>query len=175
MSKFVKVATTDEMATQPVKCVEVDGKKIALFKVEDTLYAVSDTCTHRGGPLAEWEVEGTEVTCPWHGAKFDLRTGAVLGPPAQRGVKSYAVKLTGRAEKSRSRFDVAVPPPGPHPRRPLVSEWRRWRRRSERHERRAMKGPRVPPATSLQPEAARRLASMSTARSGRLGSVEHPV
>jgi len=45
--------------------------------------------------LSEGAVEGTEVTCPWHGAKFDLRTGAVLGPPARQGVRSYAVRVTG--------------------------------------------------------------------------------
>ncbi len=96
MSKFVKVATTDEMANQLAKHIEMDGEKIALFKVGGAFYALSDTCTHRGGPLSEGDVEGTEVTCPWHGAKFDLRTGAVLGPPAQTGVKVYPVKVTGR-------------------------------------------------------------------------------
>jgi 3-phenylpropionate/trans-cinnamate dioxygenase ferredoxin subunit len=45
--------------------------------------------------LSEGEVEGAEVTCPWHGAKFDIRTGAVLGPPAPQGVKSYPVRVTG--------------------------------------------------------------------------------
>jgi 3-phenylpropionate/trans-cinnamate dioxygenase ferredoxin subunit len=96
MAKFVKLATTDEMANQSARCVEVEGLKIALFKSEDAFCALSDTCSHRGGPLSEGDVEGTEVTCPWHGAKFDLRTGAVLGPPAQTGVKSYPVRVTGR-------------------------------------------------------------------------------
>lgn len=95
MSKFVKVATTDEIADQPAKCVEVDGQKIALFRAEGTFYALSDTCTHRGGPLSEGDLEGAVVTCPWHGAKFDVMTGAVLGPPARTGVKSYPVKVTG--------------------------------------------------------------------------------
>lgn len=45
--------------------------------------------------MSEGELEGAEVTCPWHGAKFDIRTGAVLGPPAQQGVKSYPVRVTG--------------------------------------------------------------------------------
>ena len=95
MSKFVKVTTVDEMADQPTKCIEVDGEKIAVFMVDRAFYALSDTCTHRGGPLSEGEVAGAEVTCPWHGAKFDLRTGAVLRPPAQMGVKSYPVRVTG--------------------------------------------------------------------------------
>ena len=84
------------MANQSARCIEVEGEKVALFKSQDAFCALSDTCTHRGGPLSEGDVEGTEVTCPWHGAKFDLRTGAVLGPPARTGVKSYAVRVTGR-------------------------------------------------------------------------------
>ena len=96
MGTFVKVATTDEMTEQPVKCVEIDGKKIALFDVQGEIFALSDTCTHRGGPLSEGEVEGTTVTCPWHGAQFDVRTGGILGPPATIGVKSYPVRVTGK-------------------------------------------------------------------------------
>lgn len=96
MGKFVKVTTLDEMADQSARCVEVEGEKVALFKSGDAFCALSDTCTHRGGPLSEGDVAGTEVTCPWHGARFDLRTGAVLGPPAATGVRSYPVRVTGR-------------------------------------------------------------------------------
>jgi nitrite reductase/ring-hydroxylating ferredoxin subunit len=67
----------------------------ALFDVQGEVFALSDTCTHRGGPLSEGELEGTMVTCPWHGAEFDVRTGGVLGPPAATGVQSYPVKVTG--------------------------------------------------------------------------------
>ena len=95
MAQFIKVATTDELGDQQAKLVEVEGQKIALFRVDGTVNALSDTCTHRGGPLSEGAVEGAEVTCPWHGAKFDIRTGAVLGPPAQQGVRSYPVRITG--------------------------------------------------------------------------------
>src|SRR3989442_13861518 len=101
MSKFVKVATTDEMANQLAKHIEMDREKIALFKVGGAFYALSDTCTHRGGPLSEGDVEGTEVTCPWHGATFDLRTGAVLGPPAQTGVKRSEERRVGKECRSR--------------------------------------------------------------------------
>ena len=95
MPHFIKVATTDELADQQAKLVELEGQKIALFRVDGALYALSDTCTHRGGPLSEGELEGAEVTCPWHGAKFDIRTGAVVGPPAPQAVKSYPVRVTG--------------------------------------------------------------------------------
>ena len=95
MARFIKVATIDELADQQAKLVELEGQKIALFRVDGAFHALSDTCTHRGGPLSEGELEGAEVTCPWHGAKFDIRTGAVLGPPAAQGVKSYLVRVTG--------------------------------------------------------------------------------
>ena len=95
MAHFVKVATTDELEDQQAKLVEVEGQKIALFRVDGIFYALSDTCTHRGGPLSEGAVEETEVTCLWHGAKFDVRTGAVLGAPASQGVKSYRARVTG--------------------------------------------------------------------------------
>ena len=62
---------------------------------EKCFHALSDTCTHRGGPLSEGTVEGAEVTCPWHGARFDIKTGAVMGPPAGREVRSYPVRVTG--------------------------------------------------------------------------------
>jgi 3-phenylpropionate/trans-cinnamate dioxygenase ferredoxin subunit len=95
MPKFVKVATTDELEDQQAKLVEVEGQKIALFRVGEVFYALSDTCTHRGGPLSEGTVEGAEVTCPWHGARFDIKTGAVLGPPAGREVRGYPARVTG--------------------------------------------------------------------------------
>src|SRR5215467_13565317 len=82
MAQFIKVATTADLAPGEAKCVEVAGKKLALFNLEGNFYAIDDTCTHRGGPLSEGEVSGEEVTCPWHGAIYNIKTGAVLGPPA---------------------------------------------------------------------------------------------
>ena len=93
MAQFVKVASTADLAPGEAKCVEAAGKKIALFNLEGTFYAIDDTCTHRGGPLSEGEVSGEEVTCPWHGAVYNIKTGAVLGPPAPRGVARYAVRV----------------------------------------------------------------------------------
>lgn len=65
------------------------GEQIALFNVDSQFFALDNTCTHRGGPLADGE-----VTCP-HGATFDVRTGEVVGPPAQRAVVRYGVRATG--------------------------------------------------------------------------------
>ena len=95
MARFVKVATTDEMAPGQAKMVQVDDKKIALFHVEGGFYALDDTCTHRGGPLSEGEIEGEQVTCPWHGAIYNITSGQVLRPPAPTGVARYTVRVEG--------------------------------------------------------------------------------
>lgn len=95
MARFVKVATTDEMAPGQAKMVQVDDKKIALFQVEGGFYALDDTCTHRGGPLSEGEIAGEQVTCPWHGAIYNITSGQVLSPPAPQGVASYPVRVEG--------------------------------------------------------------------------------
>ena len=95
MTEFVKLAKTGEIAPGEVRAVEAAGKRIALFNVGGTFYAIDDACTHRGGPLCEGLVLGTEVTCPWHGAIFDVSTGSVLGPPAPRDVAHYAVRVEG--------------------------------------------------------------------------------
>lgn len=95
MADFVKVAKTNEIEPGQARLVDVQGKQIALFNVDGEFFALDNTCTHRGGPLAEGAVAGHEVTCPWHGATYDLKTGEVLGPPAPRGVACYGVRVTG--------------------------------------------------------------------------------
>ncbi len=96
MAGFVKVAKTGDVALGSAKMVEVSGKKIAIFNVDGKYYAIDNTCTHRGGPLAEGALEGKEVTCPWHGAVFDVTTGEVLGPPAPKSVSRYEVRVSGK-------------------------------------------------------------------------------
>src|SRR5881397_2019711 len=95
MAEFVKAAATAEIPPGEGKLVEVGGRKIALFNVDGSFHAIDDTCAHRGGPLSQGDLAGKEVTCPWHGATFDVTTGAVLGPPAAQGVARYNVKVTG--------------------------------------------------------------------------------
>ena len=95
MAEFVKAARTDEVAPGQARLVVVKGKEIALFNIDGAYFALANACTHEEGPLAEGEVEGHEVTCPWHGAKFDIRTGEVLRDPAYDAVARYNVRVTG--------------------------------------------------------------------------------
>ena len=95
MAEFVKVAKTDEIAPGQSKMLEVNGKKIAIFNVAGSFHAIDDTCSHRGGSLSQGMIEGENVTCPWHGAVFDIRSGEVLGPPAPKGGARYNVRVDG--------------------------------------------------------------------------------
>jgi nitrite reductase/ring-hydroxylating ferredoxin subunit len=90
---FVKVAETKDIQTSQMRAVEVNGEKVCLSNVEGRYYAIGNVCTHMGGPLAEGKIEGFEVQCPWHGSKFDIRTGNVVSPPAMRAEPTYEVKV----------------------------------------------------------------------------------
>lgn len=74
--------------------LEVDGEPVAVFNVAGEFCAVQDVCTHDGGGLAGGAVEGDVVVCPRHGARFCLRTGAVLGPPAYEPIRTFATRVT---------------------------------------------------------------------------------
>src|SRR5690242_5082725 len=92
---LVKVATVQEILPGKSKQAKVGGKTLALFNVNGTFYAIDDTCPHRGASLAEGELEGHQVICPWHAATFDVTTGAHLCPPARSDVASYKVQIVG--------------------------------------------------------------------------------
>lgn len=95
MGKFVKVATKSEIADQSAKSVEIGDRQIALFNLGDRIYAIDDTCPHNGGPLSEGSVEGEEVECPWHGSRFNIKTGEVTAQPALENVATYNVRVSG--------------------------------------------------------------------------------
>lgn len=95
MSKTVKVAQTSDLSPGTGKVVQADGRNIALFNVEGTFFAIDNTCTHRGGPLGEGNLSTDTVECPWHGAHFNVKTGAVTRRPALAGVRSFPVKVEG--------------------------------------------------------------------------------
>jgi len=95
MPQLIKVADKKSLESSNAIMVEAAGQKIVIFKVGSNCYAIGDTCTHRGGPLSEGEIDGTTVTCPWHGAKFDVTSGKVLEPPAKSDVPSYKVIVEG--------------------------------------------------------------------------------
>ena len=95
MGERVKVANLSELPPGTGRQVQASGRAVAVFNVDGTIHAIDGTCTHRGGPLGEGKLNGTVVTCPWHGGEFDVMTGAVLGPPPTQGVRAYRVLIEG--------------------------------------------------------------------------------
>jgi 3-phenylpropionate/trans-cinnamate dioxygenase ferredoxin subunit len=95
MAQFVSVAKVSELSERSVKCIEVAGRRIALFNLNGTFYALADDCTHEGGSLSEGEIHGGEVECPLHGARFDIKSGKVTLDPADADVARYNVRVTG--------------------------------------------------------------------------------
>jgi nitrite reductase/ring-hydroxylating ferredoxin subunit len=76
---------------------------ILLYKKGETICAIGETCSHAGGPLAEGEVIGNEVQCPWHASRFDLCTGEVRGGPATVSQVRYEARMqNGQIEVRRS-------------------------------------------------------------------------
>ena len=94
-ANFIKVAQQGDLAPGQVKSVSVNGTQIALCNVHGVYYAIDDACTHRSALLSEGDLIGKEITCPLHGAIFDVTTGEVLEGPAGEGVTCYAVRLAG--------------------------------------------------------------------------------
>ncbi len=95
MSKFVTVARTTEIAPGTVKVVRVDGVPIGVANVDGEYYAFGDVCTHDDGPVAEGELDGYQIECPRHGARFDVRTGAVKLLPAVVPIPVYPLRVEG--------------------------------------------------------------------------------
>ena len=95
---WVAVADVKEIVPGSPKVVDLENLRIALFNVEGPeggLYAIEDVCTHDDGPVAEGTVDGSVIECPRHGAKFDIKTGAVICMPAVTPIRTFPVRVNG--------------------------------------------------------------------------------
>lgn len=92
---FVRVGRVDAVASGEMRVFEVAGEAVNIANADGRLYAFDDTCTHAGCSLADGELEGTTVTCSCHGSQFDVTSGAVVRGPAERPVRSRAVRIEG--------------------------------------------------------------------------------
>ncbi len=93
--EYVAVGTVEELKDGERLFVEIDGKPIMVLKLAGQYYAIADVCSHDDGPVGEGELEGYEIICPRHGARFDIRTGKVLALPAFVDIPSYPVRIVG--------------------------------------------------------------------------------
>jgi 3-phenylpropionate/trans-cinnamate dioxygenase ferredoxin subunit len=90
---WVQAGNEGDVGAGEAIVVEVGGKRLALCNTGEGLYAIDDQCTHDGGPLDQGKLDGREIECPRHGARFDVTTGRALCLPAVRPVKTYPVRV----------------------------------------------------------------------------------
>jgi len=90
---YEKVANIQDLQEGSLMKVESGGNPVVLSMVNGKVYEIDAVCSHEGGPLEEGTLEGYEVECPWHGSKFDVRTGEVRNPPAETPQSVYEVKV----------------------------------------------------------------------------------
>jgi len=93
IEEYQRVAEKKELQEGGLLKVEADGEYIVLSMINGRIYAIDAVCSHEGGPLEDGTLDGYEVECPWHGSKFDVRTGEVTNPPADTPQSVYEVKV----------------------------------------------------------------------------------
>jgi 3-phenylpropionate/trans-cinnamate dioxygenase ferredoxin component len=93
MSEWVTVAKADEIKFGEFRVADVDGMQIVIFNLDGEYYAIEDVCTHDGGQLTGGTIEGAEIVCPRHGARFCIKTGAALTAPAYEAVATFPIKV----------------------------------------------------------------------------------
>ena len=93
MNDWIRVCTVAELLPGEFQVAWDGDMPIAVYNIDGEYYAVEDTCTHDGGELAGGELHGFEVECPRHGARFDLRDGSVMAPPAVVPIQVFPVRV----------------------------------------------------------------------------------
>ncbi len=95
MRAYRKIFSLEKLPEGGKVQVEVDGMEIGLFRVNGTVYAIDNICSHARAPLSDGELDGYEIACPLHGARFDIRSGEAKTAPAFEPVACYDVKVEG--------------------------------------------------------------------------------
>ena len=105
MSGWVDVIDENALADGENIVIDVDGTDIAVFKIEGGFYAIEDVCSHDGAEIASGELDGYEIICPRHGARFCVKTGAVKSPPAYENIEVFPVRIeNGKVHVRDNRF-----------------------------------------------------------------------
>ena len=106
MSEWVTVAQTEQVAPGERWVIDIDDTQIVVFNLDGQYYAIEDVCTHDGGQLTGGAVEGDQIICPRHGARFCIRTGAALSAPAYEPTSTCPVRVeNGEVQVRDNRWD----------------------------------------------------------------------
>ena len=101
--EFYEIATVDDLPNGERLFIEIDENFLVVFNIAGHFYAIEDLCSHDDGPLGDGDLEGHEVVCPRHGARFDVRSGKALTLPAVEDISAYPVRLRD------DKIDVGLP------------------------------------------------------------------
>lgn len=106
MSDWITVCPAQALADKEHLVIDVDGVDVAVFNLDGQFYAIEDVCSHDGAEIASGELEGDEIICPRHGARFCIRTGAVKAPPAYEDIACFPVRIQdGMIQVRDDRWD----------------------------------------------------------------------
>lgn len=93
MIDWIEAVAENALAEGEHIIIDMDGTNVAVFKLEGNFYALEDVCTHDGTEIASGTIEGVEIICPRHGARFCIKTGAVKSPPAYEDIHCFPVRI----------------------------------------------------------------------------------
>ena len=106
MTDWIDVCAENALADSENIIVDVDGTDVAIFKIAGQFYAIEDVCSHDGAEIASGELDGDEIICPRHGARFCVKTGAVKCAPAYEDIDTFPVRIEeGRLQITDNRWD----------------------------------------------------------------------
>ncbi len=106
MSDWIEVVDENALENGQHTVVDVDGAEVAVFKIDGQFYAIEDVCSHDGAEIASGELEGDEIVCPRHGARFCVKTGKVLCAPAYEDIDCFPVRVEkGTVQVRDDRWD----------------------------------------------------------------------
>jgi 3-phenylpropionate/trans-cinnamate dioxygenase ferredoxin subunit len=93
MPDWINVFNENALMNGENSVIDIDGTDIAIFKIGNEFFAIEDVCSHDGTEIASGELDGEEIICPRHGARFCVKTGAVKSAPAYENIHSYPVRI----------------------------------------------------------------------------------
>lgn len=101
--EFIEVASVQDLPEGERLFLEIDDQELVILNIAGHLFAIGDVCSHDNGPLGEGELDGHEIICPRHGARFDVRNGNVTALPAVEDIPAYPVRIKG------DRIEIGLP------------------------------------------------------------------
>ncbi|MGH8743592.1 MAG: non-heme iron oxygenase ferredoxin subunit [Burkholderiales bacterium] len=106
MAEWVTVAPTEELPPGAWRVVDVEGTRVAVFNLDGNYFAIEDVCTHDGGLLTGGVIDGDQIMCPRHGARFSIKTGEALSAPAYEPTATFPVRIeAGTVQVKDERWD----------------------------------------------------------------------